>query len=361
MRLTICGDLCVTPASLDFFKNADEKGAFTDTLDCIRDADRAIVNLETALTESENAIKKFGPNLKAPISTAETLKKAGFTDCNLSNNHVFDFGIEGLCDTVKALEEVGLLYNGIGENYEDSRKDHIIEQDGIRIAIVAVNEHEYTYATENRMGVRPFDEFETMHDIREAKKGADYVIVLYHGGKEFSHYPSPRLVKACREMVECGADAVFCQHSHCIGAYEKYEGSHILYGQGNFHFVGRQSTVDWNEGLILTLDIDKKGIDLDFVPIKAGNGAIRLANAEEREIMLSQLAERNAALADGSWRDRWVEFCESVKPAYRKAAGFSEDSTPEEYQFFAHYLDCEAHTDVWREIFKTWNHTNEVE
>ena len=360
MKFVICGDMSVTDKSWDFFDTADEKAAFGDTLPLYAEADRAIVNLECAVTESENKIKKYGPNLKAPINTALTLKKAGFTDCMLANNHVFDFGIEGLNDTVKALEEQGLEYNGIGMNYEDSRKDHVIEKDGLTVAFIAVNEHEYTYAIENRMGVRPFDEFETMDDIRKAKKKADKVIVLYHGGKEHSHYPSPRLVKACREMVRCGADAVICQHSHCIGAYEKFEGAHILYGQGNFHFVGRLDTVDWNEGLILKMNVEKTGIDIDFVPIKAENGAIRLANADEREIMLSQLAERNAALADGSWRDRWVEFCESVKPAYRKAAGFTKDSTPDEYQFFAHYFDCEAHCDVWREIFKTWNHTNEI-
>lgn len=361
MKLTVCGDLCVTPSSLEFFKNADEVGAFGDTLPLYKEADRAIVNLECALTESENEIKKFGPNLKAPKSTADALKKAGFTDCMLSNNHIFDFGKEGLRDTLNELDRVGLLYTGVGENYEDSRRNHYIELDGIKVTFINVNEHEYTYAIENRMGVRPFDEFETMHDIREAKKSADYVIVIYHGGKEFSHYPSPRLVKACHEMVECGADTVLCQHSHCVGGYEKYEGAHILYGQGNFHFVGRQSTKDWNEGLIVLLDIDKKGIKIDFVPIKAENGAIRLANADEKAQMMAEFAERNEKLQNGEWRKEWAAFCESVKPAYRKAAGFKEDATPDEYQFFAHYFDCEAHSDVWREIFKTWNHTNEVD
>ena len=74
------------------------------------------------------------------------------------------------------------------------------EKDGVRVTLINVCEHEYTYATETRVGARPFDEFETMQDIREAKKDADYVIVVYHGGKELCQYPSPRLMKACREM-----------------------------------------------------------------------------------------------------------------------------------------------------------------
>ena len=38
-------------------------------------------------------------------------------------------------------------------------------------------------------------------------------------------------------MAENGADVVICQHSHCIGCYEEYQGCYILYGQGNFHFA----------------------------------------------------------------------------------------------------------------------------
>ena len=360
MKLTVCGDLCITPHSTSFFETIDHVGAFGDTLSLYKNADRAIVNLECVLTDSENAIKKYGPNLKATVNNADTIKAAGFTDCMLSNNHIFDFGREGLKDTLDALDRVGLLYTGIGNNYEDSRKDHYIEKDGVKVTFINVNEHEYSYATENREGVRPFDEFETMHDIRKAKESADHVIVIYHGGKEFSHYPSPRLVKACREMVECGASAVICQHSHCIGAYENYNGGHILYGQGNFHFVGRQQTVDWNEGLIVLLDVDKNEIKMALEPIKAENGAIRLANAEEKALMMSQLAERNENIKNGKWLTLWREFCESVKENYLKVAGFTTESTDEEYQFFAHYFDCEAHSDVWRELFKTWNHTNEI-
>ena len=124
MKLAIGGDLCVTKNSWDYFQNEEYEKAFCDVLDIFKRNDRVFVNLECAITESENRIKKFGPNLKAPLNTAKTLKKAGVTDCFLSNNHIFDFGIEGLEDTLRALDEVQLLWNGIGDNYDDSRKNH---------------------------------------------------------------------------------------------------------------------------------------------------------------------------------------------------------------------------------------------
>ena len=286
MKLIICGDMSITDGSYKAFNEIDPKTAFNDVLDVFAAGDRVIVNLECALTESENKIKKYGPNLKGPKNSADTLKAAGVTDCALSNNHIYDYGREGLRDTLEQLDRVGLKYTGIGKNYEDSRRNFNIDADGIRVTVINVCEHEYTYATENREGARPFDEFETMHDIRTAKANADYVIVIYHGGKEYCRYPSPRLYKACHEMVRCGADVVLCQHSHIIGVYEKFEGAHIVYGQGNFHFVRFMNAEFWNEGLIASLDVTREGIDLGLIPVKAGDNGIRLATPEEKAARL---------------------------------------------------------------------------
>ena len=131
MKLFICGDICVKDLAYPHFAANDAVGAFSDVLDVFGQADRVIVNLECAITESENAIKKCGPNLKAPLKTADTLKSAGVTDCMLSNNHTFDFGKEGFYDTVRELDRVGINHTGWGENYADSRRDMIIEENGL--------------------------------------------------------------------------------------------------------------------------------------------------------------------------------------------------------------------------------------
>lgn len=365
MKLFICGDICVKDLAHPHFAANDAKAAFTDVLDVFSKADRVIVNLECAITESENAIKKCGPNLKAPLATADTLKSAGVTDCMLSNNHTFDFGKEGFYDTVRELDRVGINHTGWGESYEDSRRDMIIEENGIKISIIDVCEHEYSYALPNRVGARPFDEFETMHDIREAKKVSDRVIVIYHGGKEQCRYPSPRLVKACREMAECGADAVFCQHTHCIGAYENYHGSHILYGQGNFHFVGyfdRDGAEEWNEGFGVMLDVTKESVGIEFVVVKGReNGSLTLATPEEREKVMRDFEARNATMLDGTWRDGWLEFVRENEKKYMHVLGFDDGLSEKYHQRIGHYIDCEAHRDVMMEIFKTYNHTNELD
>ncbi|WP_371315358.1 CapA family protein, partial [uncultured Duncaniella sp.] len=60
-------------------------------------------------------------------------------------------------------------------------------------------------------------------------------------------------------MVDCGADLISCQHSHCIGTIEQYNGSTIVYGQGNSVFGYRDGDNSWNRGLLLQVEFQKAG------------------------------------------------------------------------------------------------------
>lgn len=350
MKTLLLGDVCPTEFSAPLFDKGNIKELFNDTASLFEGNDVNIINLECAITESENRIEKFGPNLKAPVGTADTLKKLGVTHVGLSNNHIFDFGKEGARDTLCALDKAGLVYTGFGENYDDSRKNLVIEKDGERVAFITVCEHEYSYALDYRMGSRPFDEFDTLQDIRDAKNNADRVIVMYHGGKEQCMYPSPRLYRACHAMARAGADVILCQHSHCIGCYEQYEGSHILYGQGNFHFVKPTDAVGWNTAL--AVKYDTKSHKIEFIPHENTEVGIKLADDPE---IMEGFKARSDSLLDGSWKNGWHEFCLSKEESYKKAIHNAFENPKK----FGHYLDCEAHTDVWRELYPTANLTNE--
>ena len=78
---------------------------------------------------------------------------------------------------------------------------------------------------------------------------------------------------------------------------------------------------------------------------------IRLAKGNEKEELLSELYERSKSLEDGTWEDMWRDFAEGQE-RYRAFPN-------EMYEEIAHYFDCESHTDVCKEIYKTYNHTNE--
>lgn len=156
-----------------------------------------------------------------------------------------------------------------------------------------------------------------------------------------------------------------CQHSHCIGCYEYYEDCHILYGQGNFHFagadfVGPELLPYWSSSLAVKYDTTSNKIE--FIPISVKGISIELAKGDEADKIMQSFYKRNNELKTDEWKKGWHNFCVSVKDNYFKNVGnaATENSTYQDNHWFGHYLDCEAHTDVFRELFPTANQTNEL-
>ena len=159
MKALLLGDFSPTEFSSPLFARRDVDLLFGDTLSLFEGKDIKLVNLEAAMTESDRPIEKFGPALKCQPAVAEIMREIGVNYCGLSNNHVFDFGKQGIADTLRALDGAGIAYTGFGDNYERSREDLVINNGKEKICIIAVCEHEYSYALENRMGCRPYDEY----------------------------------------------------------------------------------------------------------------------------------------------------------------------------------------------------------
>lgn len=358
MRIVLCGDICPTQATESAFEAGDCHALLGSALETIRGADLAVANLECALTQEENAIRKCGPNLKGKPEWAEVLARCGLTHMGLSNNHVMDFGLQGLRDTAQALDQAGIVWFGMGENDRDSRKPLLMECGGITIAIVAVCEHEYSYALPDQMGANPFDPFDTMEDIASAKEKADWLVVMYHGGKEQCEYPSPRLRKACQAMVRAGADLVVCQHSHCLGCEETYRQGRIVYGMGNFLFVSHPDHRHWQYGSMITIDLNDREATVELHPVVTTGNGITLAQGEERQRLLAEYEQHSRILQkEEAWLQAWRTFCEQ-QMHYCDAVRDAMKEIPQGdacAQIFAHYLDCEAHLDVWQTLFPTWH------
>jgi len=357
MKILLLGDVVPTAATVPSFEKQDAEALMGSALEELKTADFSVCNLECALTNGENRIRKCGPNLKGKPEYAKVLRNCGIDACGLCNNHTMDFGIQGFRDTAKALEDAGIAHFGWGENDQLSRKPFFVEGEK-RVGIVAVCEHEYSYALPDQMGANPFDPFETMLDIEKTKAQCDYLVVMYHGGKEQCQYPSPRLRRACRAMVHAGADLVLCQHSHCIGCRESHEHGEIVYGQGNFNFVKYIDHPHWHSGLMVKVTLEET-IRVEYIPVVGTDVGVTLAEGEEKEEILSEFHARSEKLQDEkTWLAEWEAFCLSMRDNYTGAVKRTYAEIPEGeecQQIFPHYLDCEAHLDVWKTLYQTWH------
>ncbi len=318
IKLAILGDVCPTADYAQLFAS---QTVLTELLPVIRDADYAICNLECPATYHTVPIRKTGPNLRANPDCLDMLKAAGIGAIAMANNHVLDYGEQGVLDTLEGARRVGLSHFGGGTDKKTAAEPLVVEIQGKKIAFLAFAEHEFNLATETSPGANWMDPYVSLGQIARAKERCDYVVVLYHGGIEHYIYPSPLLQKKCRAMVDAGADGVFCQHSHCIGTMETYQNRPIVYGQGNTVFGYRKNNDPWNEGLAFTLVLTGDQVALEPQLLLAQPEGIRRADAAQTQQRLQQWHRNSQCLGDtNAIREHWEAFCEKnqalVMPNY---------------------------------------------
>ena len=286
-----------TPGNQALFCSGDAQALLgKDLKEILFGAGHCIFNLETPLSDVLAPIPKHGPNLAAPAAAAVGYKAIGADILGLANNHILDQGEQGLAATWQALEKNGIRYFGAGRTPAEAAEPCIFTWQGKKIGLYACAEHEFTIVSDTRAGANPYDPLNTFDHVAELKAECDFVVVLYHGGREHYRYPSPELQRVCRKMVEKGADLVLCQHSHCIGCEEKYRSSTILYGQGNFLFDSVDSPAMaefWQTGLLVQVDSEWT---VTYIPVVKHGCAVRLADAEQKKIILEQFAARSAEI-----------------------------------------------------------------
>lgn len=320
LRVLIGSDVCPIGRNLPIFEQGEASLIFNDLLHEFERADISIINLECPLILEETPIAKCGPVLGVPATCVNGLKSVGIDVVNLANNHIMDHGPRGLETTIQALQDNGIAHFGAGKDLTEARRLYTRDINGARIGILGLAEHEFGIAGESKPGANPLDVMSFVRNIHQYRLEADYLIVVVHGSAEHHLYPRPAMVDTCRFLVEQGANAVVCQHTHCAGCMEMYCGAPIIYGQGNLIFDMPCVSPTWNEGVLVLLTIGGGGrIEVELIPYLQSDvqsGARRMPLSRERSF-LNEFRERSRLMLDGDFlMARWEDFCSDHKRHY---------------------------------------------
>ena len=302
MRLLIAGDFCPVGRVAGLFGKVDYPSVLSGVAGVIGDADYSIVNLECPVAGTE-PVPKVGPSLQCGEEALKALKYAGFSCVTLANNHINDFGPEGVVGTISMLDEYSIDHVGAGKDITEASRVFFKTIGEETVAIVNCCEREFSIAGPDSPGACPLDPVLRFQDIRKAREEADHLVVILHGGYERCPFPSPRMVNYCRFFIDAGADAVICHHQHCASGYEIYSGKPIFYGLGNFCFDsdGKEECA-WNEGLMVELSLNSKGEESSFrlIPFTqcAIEPSVKLMEEAEAQAFKEKLASINDVLAD---------------------------------------------------------------
>ncbi len=288
-----------------------------------QNVDLAITNLEAPITESNAPIKKSGPNIKANYKSLEPLLEAGFSLVTLANNHILDFGENGVKDTIKNCDDKSIHYVGAGCNLAYARNLKIIEIKNKKIGVLNYAESEFCAATLNSYGANPVNLIQNHRDIKRAKEQVDFLLVIAHGGREHYQLPTPNQRERYRFYIESGADTVVGHHPHCFSGYEVYNKKPIFYSLGNFIFDYKKKYQKghWTKGFGLKLTIKDNNISFKLIPFHQGrfnNSNIELFNNEEEKLFFEEIKALNEIILDDSlYLKNWDDYINTQRINYK--------------------------------------------
>lgn len=252
-------------------------------------------NLESTITPGPKiAINEM--TLRAEPGVIPTLKRAGIKVLTIANNHIADFGKQGIINTITNLQEAGIQVAGASINQSSVQQPAIVTINGIRIAFLA-------YCDQYLLRSKILDELQPANiafmnikqmrkDIQAAKSHADFVIVSMHAGNEYQHQPIQKQIMFAHAAIDAGAEIVLGHHPHVIQPVENYHGKYIFYSLGNFIF-DQNKNLDVRTGLMLRISFNAKGVTkILLLPTRMENYAQpeRLTGASAKQIIQRNIA-----------------------------------------------------------------------
>lgn len=325
VKIIIGGDICATKRDENAFLEGDASRLFNDMLPKIQAADLAIGNLETPLISEPSPIQKSGAVFGNAPQMLNAIKQSGITFLNLANNHILDHSEKGLISTLEALKTQEFKCSGAGESLKEASEPYTTIIKGKNIAILSYAENEFSIAENGKSGANPVDVIDFVSRIKELKKNNDFIILLYHGGKENYHLPTPKQQKLCRFYIDQGVNMVVCQHSHSAGVYENYNNGNIYYGQGNFVFDPYPLKKDWlYKGFLIEVDLhDDNSTAIKLIPYIHNSFykdeiGIRKMRTDESKPFLNYIKEESQKMINNPSyiQEEWEKLSKSLENTY---------------------------------------------
>lgn len=226
-----------------------------------RDADIAVINLETTLTTRGDY--SGYPRFAAPVELADAMVDMGIDIVLLANNHCCDRGARGIDTTIEQLSARGMAHTGAFTGDEDRSQNNVIyfECKGVRFALI-----NYTYGTNGLpvpqgKRVNIIDKDRIISDISTINRDSvDCLIACMHWGIEYQRHPNEEQKSLAQLLKLHGVDVIIGSHPHVVQRYEQSEDGVVFYSLGNF--VSNQRKRYTNGGLIAEVNI----VRCDTVP-----------------------------------------------------------------------------------------------
>ena len=301
-NLFVCGDIVNMSDSNEFIGGK--------LAEIISTADYSIANLEGP--ELNDSIKCSGPHQME--GTVRYLQEVGFNMMLLANNHITEYGAEGIKNTLQIIEKNGMDHIGAGLSWKQTYRPFIKKIEGIKFGFINVSEAQTgQYITPSQsFGYAWMGYNGLFADVEKLSKVVDYVIVFVHAGLEHFNIPLPEIKDFYHRLCDAGAFSVIGGHPHIAQGYEYYGDKLIVYSLGNFYFPhspGVYENENNSYSVLLSFGENSRVI-LKAIHHTLNNGVVNVENNVSNQVDITSLCR----LISNDYEKRADEMC--VKAYY---------------------------------------------
>lgn len=236
--------------------------------DYLRNADCVVADIEGPLSASEHSGRELVHS--SDPQAAEFLYRNNIRNWVLANNHIMDCGAKGIQDTYSCAEKYDCLCVGAGMNEEEASKPLILGN-AVKVGILSVAKPwEKVRIQGDSAGALTWDKTDLIRaKISLLREECDWVVLIVHGGEEFSPIPLPYLRELYKTFLSYGVDIIIGHHPHVVQNYETIGEKLVVYSLGNFIFDTdhQRKFRHTAEGVLAAVNFDKEHFSLDSIGV----------------------------------------------------------------------------------------------
>jgi poly-gamma-glutamate capsule biosynthesis protein CapA/YwtB (metallophosphatase superfamily) len=293
LSLGIGGDVCFGLDVADLIATEGPAYPWSEITPLLKSYDLTAVNLEGPLCRGgESNPNQPSFKVKGDIACAAPMAEAGVSAVCLANDHIMDYGSQGLEETLNILHGQDLKACGAGSSKKAAQEALVMDTDnGARIALLNfcdVAQPSYT-AGDDSPGLSAADTARIGELVEQAKQEAPYVVVIFHWGAMGSSGITSRQRELAHASIQAGADLVVGSHPHLVQGLELYEGVPIIYSLGNLVFSAQSE--EGKNGIFAGCAFDGGRLtSLEIVPLQVNRGQPVPLSGDQAEHLLRDLA-----------------------------------------------------------------------